>query len=387
MVGSAAGGCSVSVGAAAARATVSEGSGPVTVGYVPVQYDWVVTIVGVGNTNTTDVSPYEITRVINARASRNEVELSPDVDIDVIERDAVVSLAVDSNVLLGVVDIMLLELFERGSPGGIRLALETPKLGSEVEVLTKELRLGNVEELLGTVLDAFNDVLLKNTDEGATGHTGTPPVTESGSELDVVGRTISGDDNVEDGAKSREVEVVPKPREVEDGAKLKVEVVFGKIADTLDSVMLLDEVLNARVVVIKDVSTPGETSVEPKDDDDNKFRELLEAVSLSGPGTVAAAVVGEKVIVELAIASDRVFDNVLVPDGSVEDDPEVRLRLSERVVVLALSVELDVGFDRVALLEPDRLVTVKVDLVMDVALEENSENEMLGDTDEDVGKV
>lgn len=53
----------------------SKGSGPVTVGYVPVQYVTVVTIVGVGKTKTTDVSPYDTILVIKARACRADVLL------------------------------------------------------------------------------------------------------------------------------------------------------------------------------------------------------------------------------------------------------------------------------------------------------------------------
>lgn len=44
----------------------SDASGPLTVGYVPVQNERVVEMLGVGNTNTTDASPYAIVLVIRA---------------------------------------------------------------------------------------------------------------------------------------------------------------------------------------------------------------------------------------------------------------------------------------------------------------------------------
>lgn len=42
----------------------SDGNGPVTVGYTPVQYDTVVVISGEGKTKLMAVSPYEMTLVV-----------------------------------------------------------------------------------------------------------------------------------------------------------------------------------------------------------------------------------------------------------------------------------------------------------------------------------
>ena len=54
----------------------SDGSGPVTVGYIPVQYDTVVEMLGDGKTKLIATSPYDITFVI-ARALNKDVALKP----------------------------------------------------------------------------------------------------------------------------------------------------------------------------------------------------------------------------------------------------------------------------------------------------------------------
>jgi hypothetical protein len=53
----------------------SDGGGPVTVGYTPVQYDTVVVISGLGKTKLTAMPPYDMTRVVRSRASANEEPL------------------------------------------------------------------------------------------------------------------------------------------------------------------------------------------------------------------------------------------------------------------------------------------------------------------------
>lgn len=53
----------------------SDGNGPVTVGYTPVQYDTVVEISGDGNTKLIAVSPYAITFVVRPRAWKDILPL------------------------------------------------------------------------------------------------------------------------------------------------------------------------------------------------------------------------------------------------------------------------------------------------------------------------
>jgi hypothetical protein len=67
----------------------SDGSGPVTVGYVPVQYDTVVEMLGDGKMKLTAASPYDITFVM-ARAPNEDVALKPEEDADVTCGEVVV---------------------------------------------------------------------------------------------------------------------------------------------------------------------------------------------------------------------------------------------------------------------------------------------------------
>ena len=77
----------------------SDGSGPVTVGYIPVQYDTVVEMLGDGKTKLIATSPYEITFVI-ARALNKDVALEPGGADDVASGEVVVvNVNVDVRVL------------------------------------------------------------------------------------------------------------------------------------------------------------------------------------------------------------------------------------------------------------------------------------------------
>ena len=67
----------------------SDGSGPVTVGYIPVQYDTVVEMLGDGKTKLIATSPYDITFVI-ARALNKDVALKPGAADDVASGEVVV---------------------------------------------------------------------------------------------------------------------------------------------------------------------------------------------------------------------------------------------------------------------------------------------------------
>jgi len=67
----------------------SDGSGPVTVGYIPVQYDTVVEMLGDGKTKLIATSPYDITFVI-ARALNKDVALKPGGADDVASGEVVV---------------------------------------------------------------------------------------------------------------------------------------------------------------------------------------------------------------------------------------------------------------------------------------------------------
>jgi len=67
----------------------SDGSGPVTVGYIPVQYDTVVEMLGDGKTKLMATSPYDITFVI-ARALNIDVALKPGAADDVASGEVVV---------------------------------------------------------------------------------------------------------------------------------------------------------------------------------------------------------------------------------------------------------------------------------------------------------
>jgi hypothetical protein len=55
----------------------SDGIGPVTVGYTPVQYETVVVMSGVGKTKLTAMSPYDITLVVMLRTSTEDVLPAP----------------------------------------------------------------------------------------------------------------------------------------------------------------------------------------------------------------------------------------------------------------------------------------------------------------------
>lgn len=59
----------------------SEGIGPVTVGYMPVQYDTVVVISGVGKTKLTDVSPYDMILVVRSRTTADVTLSSVGVEV------------------------------------------------------------------------------------------------------------------------------------------------------------------------------------------------------------------------------------------------------------------------------------------------------------------
>lgn len=77
----------------------SEGSGPVTVGYIPVQYDTVVEMLGDGKTKLIATSPYDIIFVI-ARALNKDVALKPEGADDVANGEVVVvNVSVDVRVL------------------------------------------------------------------------------------------------------------------------------------------------------------------------------------------------------------------------------------------------------------------------------------------------
>ena len=67
----------------------SDGSGPVTVGWIPVQYETVVEIYGDGKTKLIATSPYDITFVI-ARALNKDVALKPGGADDVADGGVVV---------------------------------------------------------------------------------------------------------------------------------------------------------------------------------------------------------------------------------------------------------------------------------------------------------
>lgn len=71
------------VGCTVAR---SDGNGPITVGYCPVQYDTVVCMLGVGKTKLMAVSPYDMTFVVMARAS----------NVGMLSTGEVLSLVVDN---------------------------------------------------------------------------------------------------------------------------------------------------------------------------------------------------------------------------------------------------------------------------------------------------
>lgn len=191
-VGSAAGSPPVCVGIAAARATVlttvlkplgidanswnegssdrgvcvvdrvvsgmvrrSDGSGPVMVGYVPVQYVRVVEILGVGKTKTTEVSPYATTFVISARACRTDVPLLLVERVEVPTIGALVKVTVEVNVLSKVDKDVVLELFMGKDGRGPDVALGTTTDAEDDETLTDEVRRGDkrdTSELLDVVV-------------------------------------------------------------------------------------------------------------------------------------------------------------------------------------------------------------------------------------------
>lgn len=116
----------------------SDGSGPVTVGYVPVQYVRVVTISGVGNTKTTDVSPYETTRVMRARTCKAEVPLESDGGLAVTTTGGFLKVTVDVNTVESIDDDVMLEPFDRRGVVGAKTAV-----GALDIALDRELLVGN----------------------------------------------------------------------------------------------------------------------------------------------------------------------------------------------------------------------------------------------------
>jgi hypothetical protein len=85
----------------------SDGRGPVTVGYCPVQYDTVVVMSGVGKTKLILVSPYAMTLVVRPRSAATEVTLAKIEELPTLEEtDRLVEVRVDPPVRVLVCMVM-----------------------------------------------------------------------------------------------------------------------------------------------------------------------------------------------------------------------------------------------------------------------------------------
>ena len=115
----------------------SDGSGPVTVGYIPFQYDTVVEMLGDGKTKLIATSPYDITFVI-ARALNNDVALKPGAADDVANGEVVVvNVNVAVRVLCGTgveLDTELGTVLAFGAEVNV-LCEESTKLESDLEAV------------------------------------------------------------------------------------------------------------------------------------------------------------------------------------------------------------------------------------------------------------
>ena len=127
-------------------------------------------MLGVGNTKTTDVSPYERIRVIRARASKAEVALAPGFGAEVMTTGEAVRVTVDVKMLLMVVaGGMVLDLFGEIPTGGVGSALGTVDGGLDTRLVVLELvDEGKNIETLGIVLDVLLEVVFHEKDVSLT---------------------------------------------------------------------------------------------------------------------------------------------------------------------------------------------------------------------------
>ena len=114
----------------------SDGSGPVTVGYSPVQYDIVVVMLGDGKTKLTAASPNEIT-LVTARKRDEDVAFMPEGEGGVTTGEVLV---VDVNVKVRVLGETTPELARDIEAVVSVLMLIVPS--SEVGLPSRELELG-----------------------------------------------------------------------------------------------------------------------------------------------------------------------------------------------------------------------------------------------------
>jgi len=158
----------------------SDGSGPVTVGYIPVQYDTVVEILGDGKTKLISTSPYDITFVI-ARALNRDVALRTGGADDVASGEVVVvNVNVEVRVLCETKTELNSELDAVLVVGTLMLLAEDMELpASELELVIKELE--STEELvmvleLNSVEELDVKLKLSVDDEFVMGNSVAKPV-------------------------------------------------------------------------------------------------------------------------------------------------------------------------------------------------------------------
>lgn len=118
-----------------------------------------------GNTKTTDVSPYETMRVMRARTCRADVPLEPGVGLEVTMAGGLVKVTVETITVVRVDDDVMLELLEESPVGRLEIAVGVVEVTLEGELLADKIRLEVAEgtsTLLKVVLNTVLDVLFDN---------------------------------------------------------------------------------------------------------------------------------------------------------------------------------------------------------------------------------
>jgi len=342
----------------------SDGSGPVTVGYIPVQYDTVVEILGDGKTKLISTSPYDITFVI-ARALNRDVALRTGGADDVASGEVVVvNVNVEVRVLCETKTELNSELDAVLVVGTLMLLAEDMELpASELELVIKELE--STEELvmvleLNSVEELDVKLKLRLEDEFVIGNSVAKPVEVFGPGILVTGSFGRLDDGVEldvklgvddvgklDNVVGAEIEIpvedvkegdevgpvdgtteeLPEPMERVDGAKLLGERGFDVDSDRVrpvdDGIAGLPILLVRLVKVLDDMSAErvgpevrlGRDTVKPSLCVDGKTKEPPVVVDV--PGLRVGELPDRLVNVVGALG----VVGTLEPVGSAEDVP------------------------------------------------------------------
>jgi hypothetical protein len=205
----------------------SNGSGPVTVGYSPVQYEIVVVMLGDGKTKLTAASPNDIT-FVTARARDKDVSFKLEGDGDVTIGEVVV---VNVNVEVGVPCETTLELGRDTDAVVSVWMLKVPL--DDVKLLVKELE-STVEVVVVTEINSAEEVvefLFIEDEEFVLGN-------RVGKPIEVLGASMLAKDVLKDSNDGVELEVRTEVCEEVDGTESDRVKPVGSVIEELSTLLV-----------------------------------------------------------------------------------------------------------------------------------------------------